>query len=144
MHRADGGELKSNPTSVLGINEIAPMTMAAAYAAVANNGVYCKPIAIDQVTDAEGKKLGGQSKECKQAIEPAVAQAAVYAMKGTISGGTAVGAQTYDGTQLFGKTGTTDSPTRSGSSARAPVSRPPTGRATRTARNSTCGTSATG
>ncbi|OEI68599.1 transglycosylase domain-containing protein [Curtobacterium sp. ER1/6] len=108
VHRADGGELKSNPTSVLGINEIAPMTMAAAYAAVANNGVYCKPIAIEQITNDEGKKLGGQTKDCKQAIEPSIAQAAVFAMKGTIASGTARGAQTYDGTQLFGKTGTTD------------------------------------
>ncbi|WFR66669.1 penicillin-binding transpeptidase domain-containing protein [Curtobacterium flaccumfaciens] len=108
VHRADGGDLKSNPTSVLGINEIAPMTMAAAYAAVANNGIYCAPIAIEQITNAEGKKLGGQTKDCKQAIEPSVAQAAVYAMKGTIAGGTAAGAQTPDGTQLFGKTGTTD------------------------------------
>ncbi|MFJ4296589.1 transglycosylase domain-containing protein [Curtobacterium sp. NPDC089689] len=108
VHRADGGELKSNPTSVLGINEIAPMTMAAAYAAVAANGLYCKPIAIEQVTNAAGKQLGGQPKDCNQAIEPSVAQAAVYAMKGTISGGTAVGAQTPDGTELFGKTGTTD------------------------------------
>ncbi|MCS0645624.1 transglycosylase domain-containing protein [Curtobacterium flaccumfaciens] len=108
VHRADGGELLSNPSSVLGINEIAPMTMAAAYAAVANNGIYCKPIAIDQITSPSGKKLGGQTKDCKQAIDPEVAHAAVYAMKGTIAGGTARGAQTPDGMQLFGKTGTTD------------------------------------
>ncbi|MBF4613718.1 transglycosylase domain-containing protein [Curtobacterium sp. VKM Ac-1376] len=108
VHRADGGELQYTPSSVLGVNEIAPMTMAAAYAAVANNGIYCKPIAIDQITSPSGKQLGGQTKDCKQAIDPEVARAAIYAMKGTISGGTARGAQTADGTQLFGKTGTTD------------------------------------
>ncbi|QQD75309.1 transglycosylase domain-containing protein [Curtobacterium sp. YC1] len=109
VHRADGDELQyMNPSAILGTNEIAPMTMASAYAAVANNGVYCKPIAIDQITSPSGKKLGGQTKDCKQAVDPAFAQAAVYAMKGTIRSGTAQGAQTPDGTQLFAKTGTTD------------------------------------
>ncbi|MCS5492164.1 transglycosylase domain-containing protein [Curtobacterium flaccumfaciens] len=108
VHRADGGELQYNPSAVLGTNDIAPMTMAAAYAAVSNNGIYCKPIAIDEITSPSGKKLGGQTKDCKQAIDPEVAHAAVYAMKGTITSGTARGAQTPDGTQLFAKTGTTD------------------------------------
>jgi membrane peptidoglycan carboxypeptidase len=104
----DKTELNSYPSSILGTNNIAPLTMAAAYAGIANNGTYCAPIAIDNVTNAEGKSLGGQPKSCKQVVDPSVAQSAVYAMKRTISGGTAVGAQTPDGTQLFGKTGTTD------------------------------------
>ncbi|OII15510.1 transglycosylase domain-containing protein [Curtobacterium sp. MCBA15_008] len=104
----DKTELNSYPSSILGTNNIAPLTMAAAYAGIANNGTFCAPIAIDNVTNADGKSLGGQPKSCKQVLEPAVAQTAIYAMKGTISGGTAVGAQTPDGTQLFGKTGTTD------------------------------------
>ncbi|TCL77605.1 MULTISPECIES: transglycosylase domain-containing protein [unclassified Curtobacterium] len=109
VHRADGGELQyQNPSAILGTNEIAPMTMAAAYAAVANNGIYCKPIAIDQITSPSGKQLGGQTKDCQQAVDPAFAQAAIYAMKGTITSGTARGAQTPDGTQMFAKTGTTD------------------------------------
>ncbi|OIH93205.1 MULTISPECIES: transglycosylase domain-containing protein [unclassified Curtobacterium] len=108
VHRADGNELTTNPSAILGTNEIAPMTMAAAYAAVANNGIYCKPIAIDQITSPSGKQLGGQPKDCQQAVDPAFAQAAVYAMKGTIRSGTAVGAQTADGTQMFAKTGTTN------------------------------------
>ncbi len=108
VHRADGGDLKSNPTSVLGINEIAPMTMASAYATISNGGTYCEPIAIDQVTDATGKKLGGQTKQCKQVLDPSVAATAAFALKGTIQYGTAVGAQTADGTPMFAKTGTTD------------------------------------
>ncbi|ROS76285.1 membrane peptidoglycan carboxypeptidase [Curtobacterium sp. PhB130] len=108
VHRADGGELKSNPTSVLGINEIAPLTMASAYATISNGGTYCKPIAIDNITDANGKSLGGQPKECSQVLDPTVAATAAYAMRGTIQYGTAVGAQTADGTQMFAKTGTTD------------------------------------
>ncbi|MBT2502951.1 transglycosylase domain-containing protein [Curtobacterium sp. ISL-83] len=108
VHLSKGGEIRDNPSFILGTNEIAPLTMAAAYAGIANNGIFCTPIAIDQITNAAGKKLGGQSKDCKQAVDPSVAQTAIYAMKRTITGGTAVGAQTYDGQQLFAKTGTTD------------------------------------
>ncbi|OIH97037.1 transglycosylase domain-containing protein [Curtobacterium sp. MCBA15_001] len=109
VHSADEKTpLNSYPSSILGTNNIAPLTMAAAYAGIANNGTFCSPIAIDNVTDAAGKSLGGQPKDCKQVLDPSVAQSAIYAMKRTISSGTAVGAQTPDGTQLFGKTGTTD------------------------------------
>ncbi len=46
VHRADAGELQYTPATVLGTNEVAPLTMAAAYAAFANKGIWCKPIAI--------------------------------------------------------------------------------------------------
>ncbi|MGU3409986.1 transglycosylase domain-containing protein [Microbacterium sp. M1A1_1b] len=109
VHSADEKtELNSYPSSILGTNTIAPMTMASAYATIANNGTYCKPIAIDNVTNAEGKSLGGQPKECKQVLDPSVAATAAYALQGTIKYGTAVGAQTADGTPMFAKTGTTD------------------------------------
>ncbi|MEY4396433.1 MAG: hypothetical protein RLZZ40_189, partial [Actinomycetota bacterium] len=49
MHRADGTPLKTNPSAILGTNEIAPMSLAAAYAGVANNGRYCPPIVLDHV-----------------------------------------------------------------------------------------------
>lgn len=109
VHSADEKtELNAYPSSILGTNNIAPLTMASAYATIANGGTYCAPIAIDQITDATGKKLGGQTKQCKQVLDPAVAATAAFAMRGTIQYGTAVGAQTPDGTQLFAKTGTTD------------------------------------
>ncbi|UBQ01560.1 transglycosylase domain-containing protein [Curtobacterium sp. TXMA1] len=109
VHSADEKtELNAYPSSILGTNNIAPLTMASAYATIANNGTYCAPIAIDQVTDATGKQLGGQPQQCKQVLDPSVAATAAFAMRGTIQSGTAVGAQTPDGTQLFAKTGTTD------------------------------------
>ncbi|WIB59172.1 transglycosylase domain-containing protein [Curtobacterium sp. MCLR17_007] len=109
VHSADEKtELNSYPSSILGTNTIAPMTMASAYATIANNGTYCKPIAIDNITDATGKSLGGQPKECKQVLDPSVAATAAFALQGTIKYGTAVGAQTAGGTPMFAKTGTTD------------------------------------
>ncbi|AMM21781.1 hypothetical protein AX769_18535 [Frondihabitans sp. PAMC 28766] len=109
VHRADGAQLEDNPSSVLGTNYVAPLTMGAAYAAIADNGMYCSPIVVDKAVGPDGKDLGGQPKSCKQAISPEVAQGVVYAMKGTLTGGgTAVGADPGNGGQMFAKTGTTD------------------------------------
>ncbi|MCY1695947.1 transglycosylase domain-containing protein [Curtobacterium sp. SL109] len=108
MSKPTTNEIELNPSAVLGTNYIAPLTMAAAYAGIANNGTFCRPIAIDNITNADGKSLGGQPKDCTQAIDPTVAKTAIYAMKKTMTIGTAGGARTPDGFDEFGKTGTTD------------------------------------
>jgi membrane peptidoglycan carboxypeptidase len=94
--------------SVLGDNYIAPLTMAAAYAGIANNGTFCRPIAIDNITDADGKSLGGQPKDCTQAVDPQVAATAIYALKKVLTIGTAPNGRTPDGYDEFAKTGTTN------------------------------------
>jgi membrane peptidoglycan carboxypeptidase len=108
VHRADGAELLTNTSSFLGTNEIAPLTMAAAYAGIAAGGKYCKPIIIDQVVDADGKEIGGQPQECNQALDPAIAAATIQGMSQLWSGGgTGGGALPADGIPEIGKTGTT-------------------------------------
>lgn len=109
VHSATGGELPANPAAVLGTTSIAPLTMAAAYAGIANGGVYCAPVVIDQVTGRDGTQLGGQPAACSRAVSEPVARTAFQVMQGAFRGGTASGGQTPDGTTLFGKTGTTDS-----------------------------------
>ncbi len=109
VHRADGTPLQTNPSSVLGTNEIAPMTMADAVATIANNGIYCAPIAIDKIVTSLGKELPGQPKSCNQAIAPDIAHTVAYAMAGvTTGGGLGVPSNPNDGTPLIGKTGTTN------------------------------------
>lgn len=109
VHRADGGELQTNPSSVLGTNEIAPLSMAAAYAGIANGGQYCEPIMVDRFVSREGEELPGQAPKCDQGIDPEVAAAASFAMGSTmVDGGTAVASNPFDGTPIIGKTGTTD------------------------------------
>ena len=108
VHRADGAPLDTFASSILGTNEIAPLTMAAAYAGIASGGTYCKPIVIDKIVDDEGTDLGGQDAECRQALEPQVAAGAIQAMSGLWTSGTGVGALPYDGMPEIGKTGTTD------------------------------------
>lgn len=110
VHRADGTELQYIPSSVLGVNEIAPMTMAAAMAGIANNGVYCSPIAIDKVILRSTKaEIKAPTSSCSPAVTPEVAAGMTYAMQRVISGGTGGASSTGDGTPLAGKTGTTDS-----------------------------------
>lgn len=109
VHRADGNPLGDNPADVLGTNEIAPLTMAGAFAAVANEGVYCSPIAIERILDSQGNELPVPASTCNAAVEPNVAAAMVDALKGVVNGGTGAASNPGDGIPLFGKTGTTDS-----------------------------------
>ncbi|QWT24813.1 penicillin-binding protein [Subtercola sp. PAMC28395] len=106
VHRADGNELGMNIADVLGSNEIAPLTMAAAYAGVVNKGVYCNPVAIASISDSAGAAVEVPKSTCAQVIDADVAVAATYAMKGVIDNGTATRADPGDGTPHFGKTGT--------------------------------------
>ncbi|UXN25763.1 transglycosylase domain-containing protein [Curtobacterium flaccumfaciens] len=108
VHLATGGELPWNPASLLGTESIAPLTMASAYAGIANGGRFCAPVVIDQVIAPDGEELGGQPRTCTQAVSPQTAATAFDVMQGAFRGGTASGGQTPDGATLFGKTGTTD------------------------------------
>ncbi len=107
--RANGNELQTNPSSVLGTNEVSPLSMAVAYAAIANNGMTCAPIVVDRFVASDGTELPGQKPTCEQAIDPEVAAAAQFAMASTmVNGGTAVASNPFDGVPVIGKTGTTD------------------------------------
>ena len=109
VHTAQGTEPLTNPSSVLGTNTIAPMTMAAAYAGIAANGKFCDPTAVDSIVDSTGKTLPGQATVCTQAIDPGVDHAALKALLGPLSGaGTGAASNPDDGTAIFGKTGTTN------------------------------------
>ncbi|GAA4265469.1 transglycosylase domain-containing protein [Frondihabitans peucedani] len=107
VHTATGKQLLDNPSSVLGTNNVAPLTMANAYATVANKGVYCSTVVVDKVTLPNGKETAGQPKSCKQVIDPDVAATAITALQGVFTYGTAAGALP-DSQPEFGKTGTTD------------------------------------
>jgi membrane peptidoglycan carboxypeptidase len=109
VHRADGKPLSNSPASVIGTNEIAPITMATAYAGFANNGVACSPVAIDKITDSTGKTLDVPKSQCSTTpIDPKIAAGVIYALQGVLRGGTATAANPNDGVPIYGKTGTTD------------------------------------
>lgn len=108
VHRADGGELSKLPSAVLGANEIAPLTMASAFAGIAAQGKFCTPVAIDKIVGPGGKDMAVPKSSCDQAVTPEVANTAAYAMQAVFGpGGTAANA-VVPGAPQFGKTGTAD------------------------------------
>jgi len=108
MHRADGGDLTMYPSDVLGTQEIAPLTMVAGFAGIANDGQTCTPIAIDRIVASDGEEIEPPKSTCTQSVTPDVAHAMQYAMAQTFAGGTASQSETYSGVPHIGKTGTTD------------------------------------
>ncbi|NWL33183.1 transglycosylase domain-containing protein [Paenarthrobacter nitroguajacolicus] len=60
--------------NLLGSIGVAPMVLASAYATFANDGTYCKPIAITGISDSQGRQFEAQTPECREAVKPAVAR----------------------------------------------------------------------
>ena len=108
VERADGTPLWTNPSSILGTNQITPLSLVGAYAAIAAGGVYCKPIVLDRVVGPNGEDLPGQPHQCSQAVAPEIAATAAYALAAVVNSGTATASNPGDGVPLIGKTGTTD------------------------------------
>ena len=110
VHRADGTPLRQSAATVIGTNEIAPLTMAVAFAGIANKGVTCSPIAIDRIVGPNGAALTPPASACTASVDPGVAASMAYAMRQVMLRGT--GRQSTSATlpavPLIGKTGTTD------------------------------------
>jgi len=107
VHRADGTQLTSNPSAVLGTNEIAPMTMATAVAGLADSGLTCHPIAIDKITDRNGKDIPPPTADCVQALPANVANTVAFGMT-KVPTATAQWSPIGDGVPYIAKTGTSE------------------------------------
>lgn len=110
MHRADGDPLAQGPASVIGTNEVAPLSMAVAFAGIANNGVTCTPIAIDRIVGRDGEEIAPPKSTCTQSVSPEVAAGMHFALGRVMTSGTAQASNqgTNPRVPLIGKTGTTD------------------------------------
>jgi membrane peptidoglycan carboxypeptidase len=102
------------PSLTLGVKEIAPLTMAAAYAGFASGGLYCRPFPVMSLRRA-GTNPGEQvpvqvpGRSCSRAVDASVARGVTTALTQVIAQGTAVGIQPLPW-PAAGKTGTTDGP----------------------------------
>ncbi|GAA4855790.1 transglycosylase domain-containing protein [Kitasatospora terrestris] len=105
---ANGTPLKQVPSMVLGTQEVSPLTMASAYAAFAARGLYCSPVALTSVVNAEGKKLDVPKANCSQAMAQTTADGINTLLLGVTEKGTAASLGLDDGRPIAGKTGTTD------------------------------------
>ncbi|GHH62244.1 carboxypeptidase [Streptosporangium violaceochromogenes] len=101
--RADGTPLREVPTFTLGVNEMDPVTVAAAFAAFGARGRYCRPMAIVDIVEREGTRVAVPP-SCGQAIERGVADAVNHILSGVFTKGTMTGQGI--GRDAAGKTGT--------------------------------------
>jgi membrane peptidoglycan carboxypeptidase len=106
VHRADGNPLDQVPTLTLGVNQIAPLNMAVAYAAFAAHGKSCAPRAILKITNKAGKNVAVPPLRCRQVIEPAIADGVTSLLEGVMKFGTGTAMQFNH--ETAGKTGTTN------------------------------------
>ena len=82
----------SIPSFTLGFAPVAPLSMAAAYATVASNGIYCTPVAISQILNPSGESLPVMGANCHRVLSASVAEAANTILQGVlVSPGTAAG-----------------------------------------------------
>jgi membrane peptidoglycan carboxypeptidase len=92
----------------LGDVNVTPLSVAAADATLPARGMSCSPMAVDRITDRDGRKLGVDSPGCHRVMSTDVADAANYILQGDLkSGGTA--SDDGIGRPAASKTGTADS-----------------------------------
>ena len=73
------------PAFTLGVINVSPMSMAAAYAVPASNGIYCKPVVLTKIVDDDGHSLPVPSAGCHRAIPVRTAQAVNYILQGVLT-----------------------------------------------------------
>ncbi|GAA0626433.1 transglycosylase domain-containing protein [Streptomyces crystallinus] len=106
--QGNGAKLPMVPSALtLGSTGISPLTMASAYAAFANRGTYCTPVAIESIKKADGKSLPVPQTKCSQAMSQNTADSVNTLLRGVIDSGTGAQAGLSDRDNA-GKTGTTD------------------------------------
>jgi membrane peptidoglycan carboxypeptidase len=57
----------------LGVTDVSPLTMAAAYAVPASGGIYCKPQPVDRILDMSGQVVKTYTRQCRRVLAPKIA-----------------------------------------------------------------------
>jgi membrane peptidoglycan carboxypeptidase len=96
--------------NLLGATGVAPLHMANAFATFANDGRYCNPIALVDITDPSGGKLPAQSTECRDAVKPDVARGVNNVLQDVLKKGSGVwiNPKVHDKVPTAAKTGTSN------------------------------------
>jgi membrane peptidoglycan carboxypeptidase len=99
----------STPSLTLGVVNLAPLSLAEAYATFAARGIHCDPIIIDTITNRDGKEIDPPSANCKRVISKKVADGVNSILQGVMDpGATGYPATIPGGMDQAGKTGTTN------------------------------------
>ena len=90
----------------LGVGYVTPVQMASAYAAFAARGMYCKPWLVTAIKGPNGKAISAPGAECKQALEPEVADGVNAVLHQVMEPDGTGGKLKFGKSDLAGKTGT--------------------------------------
>lgn len=90
-----------------GTDEIAPLTMATAYAAFPNQGKWCTATPIESITDADGNPVSFTQSKCTEGVSADVSAGVLRGLEGVLSA-TGAHARSHFGIPHFLKTGTTN------------------------------------
>ena len=113
VHQAKSSAGKEEPLGfqpaalIGGSGETAPMSMAKAYGAFANEGVVCDPRALTEVTAIDGKSYPVPPVACKRKLPQDIARGVNYATQRVMSDGSGQLLE-YGDIPMAGKTGTND------------------------------------
>jgi penicillin-binding protein 1A len=92
----------------LGVFDITPLDMAAAYATFANDGLRNEPYYIERIEDRDGKVLYQHELRPVRVVDEQVARLVNATLASNVTGGTGRNAQIDNGQVAAGKTGTTN------------------------------------
>ncbi|MDX2973872.1 transglycosylase domain-containing protein [Kribbella solani] len=98
--------LQQVASMTLGVGYVTPLQVAGAYAAFAARGMYCSPWIITSVKDSTGKAMPTRGADCKQAIEPEVADGVNAVLHQVMEPGGTGSKLKFGNSDLAGKTGT--------------------------------------
>ena len=94
---------------VLGVNEVSPLQVSAAYAGLAARGLYCPPRPVTEMLEADGTPIPVPDQQCRQALAPEVVDTMSSILRGTVDGPWSRTARRASiGRPVAGKTGTTN------------------------------------
>ena len=99
--------LAAVPSMTLGTNDVPPVQMAAAYATLADDGVYHRPHLVTEVDGRDGRARLREDTSGVQVVSPQVARETVAMLQQVVLHGTGTSAA-IPGRQVAGKTGTTE------------------------------------
>lgn len=99
----------TNPATAIGgiTKGVSNLELTAAYAAIANNGTYIKPVFYTKILDSDGNIVIDNTPEKSAVLKPSTAYLLTSAMEDVISQGTGTRLQ-LSNMSVAGKTGTTD------------------------------------
>lgn len=98
-----------NPSFVLGVAEVTPVSMAESMATFASGGIHCDARIIASMSTVDGKPLAIPTSTCERVVDEETASKVNQVLKGVALNGTARPAAISGISDQAGKTGTTDS-----------------------------------